>query len=272
VPKRDRSVMDQAHRAIKQKIITLQARPGERLDDVALAAELSLSRTPVREALFQLSSEGLVTAGDRGGFVVRPLDLFDISQLFEAHIILARAVARLVVSRATSAEIERLQQLTDTVETAVHAGDPAMIAATNAELHRTEARYARNEHLRVLANNIYNLGQRLSYLCFGGDGGAAMDLDAHLSKVCTDHSASMAALRARDVDEAERIAARHVYLFRGRVIEYFEHSAVGEMQLDRDLPAMAFHGVTSRAGRDSETSDELNLHCGRDSTSGGTQR
>ncbi|WP_219418957.1 IS630 family transposase [Pseudonocardia nigra] len=100
--------------------------------------------------------------------------------------------------------------------------DPRRVAATNAELHRAEARYARNEHLRTLANNVHNLGQRLSFLCFGGDRGGALDLHDHLGRVCTDHSAMLDAIRTRDLDEAERIAARHVHLFRGRVIEFFE--------------------------------------------------
>jgi DNA-binding GntR family transcriptional regulator len=237
VPKRDRSVMEQAHRVIKQKIMTLEARPGERLDDVALAEELSLSRTPVREALFHLSSEGLVTTGDRGGFSVRPLDLLDVSQLFEAHIVLARAVARLVAVRATPSEVAELQRLTDEVELAIRDGDPARIAAANAELHKAEAAYARNEHLRVPANSIYNLGQRLSFLCFGGDRGGILELDPHLQNVCADHAASMQALRDRDPDEAERVAARHVHLFRRRVVEFFEATGAEGVHLGGELPA-----------------------------------
>ena len=74
-----------------------------------------------------------------------------MSQLFEAHLLLARAVARLVVLRATNPEVKRLQELADAVESVVHERDPAVIAAANAELHRTEALYARNEHLRTPA-------------------------------------------------------------------------------------------------------------------------
>ncbi|GAA2866398.1 GntR family transcriptional regulator [Pseudonocardia halophobica] len=236
MPKRDRSVMEQAFQEIRRRIITLQVEPGQRLDDVALAKDLALSRTPVREALFRLGAEGLVTPGERGGFTVRPLDLFDISQLFEAHIVVARAVARLAATRATDTEIDHLAELTDAVEDAVRAGDPAGIAATNAELHRAEARCARNEHLRVLANNVQNLGQRLSYLCFGGDRGGVLDLDDHLERVCTDHTAMIEALRTRDVDEAERVAARHVHLFRDRVVEFFEATPVESLGFDQDLP------------------------------------
>jgi DNA-binding GntR family transcriptional regulator len=237
VPKRDRSVMDQAFTEIKRRIVTLEARPGQRLDDVALAKDLSLSRTPVREALFQLNSEGLVNPGDRGGFTVRPLDLFDISQLFEAHIVVARSIARLVVARATDLEIDHLQELTARVEAAIRDGGPAEISATNAELHRAEARFARNEHLRVLANNVHNLGQRLSFLCFGGDSGAALGLEGHFGRVSMDHAEMLDALRVRDMDAAERIAARHVHLFRDRVVEFFEATPVETVGMAGEVPS-----------------------------------
>lgn len=237
VPKRDRSVMDSAHESIKRKIVTLQVRPGERLDDIALADELELSRTPVREALFRLGSEGLVTVGPRGGFVARPLDLVDISQLFEAHIVVARAVARLLASRVTEADLGMLQDAADVVHDAIAARSAAEISAANAHLHRLEASFARNEHLRGLAWAIHDQGQRLAFLCFGGEAGYNGDLSEHFTRTCRDHDDSLAAVRAGDADAAEQIAARHVHLFRDRVVRFLEMNSVEGLRLDVDVPA-----------------------------------
>lgn len=248
MPKRDRSVMDSAHESIKRKIVTLQVRPGERLDDIALAEELALSRTPVREALFRLGSEGLVTVGPRGGFLVRPLDLVDISQLFEAHIVVARAVARLLASRATEAEVRRLQETADAVHDAIATRSAAEISAANANLHRLEASFARNEHLRGLAWSIQDQGQRLAFLCFGGDSGLNGDLSEHFARTCRDHDESIEAVRAGDADAAERIAARHVHLFRGRVVKFLEISSAEGVHLDGDVPAAPLTVVRGDAG------------------------
>lgn len=237
MPKRDRSVMDQAHRAIKHKIVTLEAQPGERVDDVSLATELGLSRTPVREALFRLSSEGLVTTGPKGGFTVRPLDIVDISELFEAHIVVARATARLLAVRATESDTAELQKANEEIDAAIESGSPAAISAANAQLHRMEASFARNEHLRGLAYSIHDQGQRLAYLSFGGDAGLGANLTGHFQRTCQDHEEALAAVRDRDPDAAERIAARHVHLFRDRVVEFLQVHATDGVELAGDLPA-----------------------------------
>ena len=237
MPKRDRSVMDSAHEAIKRKIVTLGVRPGERLDDIDLAEELGLSRTPVREALFRLGSEGLVTVGPRGGFLARPLDLVDINQLFEAHIVVARAVARLLACRATEADMAELQVAVNAVRDAIDLRSAAEISAANADLHRLEASFARNQHLRGLAWAIHDQGQRLSFLCFGGEAGYDGELSEHFARTCKDHGDSLAAVRDRDPDTAEQIAARHVRLFRDRVVKFLEMNAVEGLHLNGDLPA-----------------------------------
>lgn len=229
--------MDQAHKTIKHKILTMEALPGQRMDDISLGEELGLSRTPVREALFRLSSEGLVNVGPKGGFTVRPLDLVDISELFEAHIVIARAVARLVAVRATEADIEEMAKAHAETNEAIAAGSPAAISAANAHLHRLEALYARNEHLRSSALPIHDQGQRLAYLSFGGDAGLAADLDVHIQRTCQDHEEALQAVRDRDPDRAEHIAARHVHLFRKRVVEFLQSRAVDDLELAGELPA-----------------------------------
>lgn len=222
MPKRDRSSMQSAVEEIRRRILDLELRPGQRLDDIGLSAELKLSRTPVREALFQLSSEGLINVGPRGGFAVRGLDLLDIRQLFEAHLILARSVARLVVARATEADLDTLQAANDAVNAAVAIGDPSGISRANSELHQLEARVARNEYLGMLAGRIHSQGQRLAFLSFGGDGLTDPDLARHYQTSCDDHAASLMAFRARDADLAEEIAGRHVNLFRNRITTFLD--------------------------------------------------
>ncbi|MET3923080.1 GntR family transcriptional regulator [Arthrobacter sp. UYEF20] len=232
MPKRHRSSMDQAAAEIRSRILDLRLMPGEKLDDIGLAEDIGLSRTPVREALFQLSSEGLIEVGLRGGFTVRGLELVDIRELFEAHQVLARCVSRLVAVRATPEDLDRLAAASLAVDRAVESEDPGDIASTNALLHRLEAEIARNGYLEMLAGRVHGLGQRLSYLSFGGKGLAEEGLKAHYQKACHDHADSLEAYRRRDADTAEKIAARHVALFRGRIMDFLASGALDGVSLD----------------------------------------
>ena len=82
MPRKERSLMEQAYAELKRRIITLELKPGQRLDDYELSQELKFSRTPVREAIFLLGAEGWVDIRSKAGFIVRPLDLVDIAHFF----------------------------------------------------------------------------------------------------------------------------------------------------------------------------------------------
>jgi DNA-binding GntR family transcriptional regulator len=231
MPKRDRSAMDQAHAEINRRILDLELRPAQRIDDLQLASELGLSRTPVREALFQLSSDGLVTVGVNGGFQVKGLELMTVRSLFEAQMVIARAVSRLLAARATDAELDQLEAASRAVDEAVAARNPSGISWANTELHVMEARFSRNEYLDSLAGQIYRQGQRLALLSFGGDGMTDPHIAQHYATACQDHAESIRALRARNADWAEEIAARHVKLFRNRINTFLQSETVDDIHL-----------------------------------------
>lgn len=246
MPKKDRLLMQRAYDEIKRRIITLEFEPGRRLDDYELSAELELSRTPVREAIFLLGAEGLVDIRTKAGFIVRPLDLIDITHLFEAHVVLAKAVARLAARRVTADDIAKLVTQSAAVAIAIEQREHLAITATNAELHRLEAAAARNQHLEGMAKSIHDHGQRLAYLCFGG-GTEWGQLDDHFAAVLEHHEQMIAALEAHDADRAERIATEHVRLFRERVQAYLDSEAIKGFALDdRDF---AIASATAEGGR-----------------------
>lgn len=226
--------MQRAYEEIRQRYMTLQLRPGDWIDDLKISEELDLSRTPVREALFLLASEGLVLVRPGGGFLVRPLDLVDISNLFEAHVVVAKAVARLAALRATPEELKDLWAADAAVQQAILRRDPAGIAADNCCLHRLEAAAAHNEYFMRLANQIHDQEQRLGYLAFGG----ADDWDQlhdHFVLIRKDHRELIQAYEDRDPDAAEAVATRHVHLFRKRIMQFFARSDTDIVDLSGDV-------------------------------------
>lgn len=230
--------MDRAYAEIKARYMTLRLTPGEWIDDVRLSDELGLSRTPLREALFLLASEGLIRAQPGGGFTVRPLDVSGISSLFEANIVTAKAIAHLVVRRVTPAEITELRETNATVDDAIQRRSAPDIAEANAALHNLEARIARNEYLTVLAARIHDEGQRLGYIAFGGaEDWSTNHLDDHFARVGHDHCALIDAYEAKDPDTAEAVAVGHVRLFRERILTYIASSGTDQVDLSGDLMA-----------------------------------
>jgi DNA-binding GntR family transcriptional regulator len=221
MPKKHRSLMDSAYAEIKRRIITLELQPGQRLDDYQLSRDLSISRTPVREAIFLLGAEGLVDIRSKAGFVVRALDLLDIAHLFDAMARKAAEIAKHIENR-----------------------DYLAITAANADLHRLEAAATHNDIIRKMADSVHDQGQRLAYLCFGGGDQEPPDLTRHFDAVMDHHAGMVDALRRRDAKAAERIAVDHVVLFKTRVQRYLDSEAIAGFRLtDRDLRGVAFKGL-----------------------------
>jgi DNA-binding GntR family transcriptional regulator len=234
--------MERAYDEIKRRIIALELAPGKRIDEQALSLELALSRTPVREAIFRLAAEGFVELRAKAGFVVRPIELLDVAHLFEAHIVLAKAVARLAARRSTTQQLEELRIAKEAVSAAIERRDYLAMSSSNAQLHRLEAEAAHNLHIQAMAKSIHDHGQRLAYLCYGGSGSdTGAELDAHLGKVMRDHDRMLVALEKRDPEAAERIAVDHVQLFRRRVARFIESDSLSDYRLtDEDIESVGF--------------------------------
>src|SRR5690606_8809543 len=74
---------DRVYEQIKSMAITYRFRPGERINEVDLARQLNVSRTPLREALNRLATEGFLTTAPNRGFFGRPLDTKAVFDLYE---------------------------------------------------------------------------------------------------------------------------------------------------------------------------------------------
>jgi DNA-binding GntR family transcriptional regulator len=93
---------------LEQDIVTGTLRPGERLDEQGLAARFGVSRTPIREALMQLATAGLVTLRQRRGAFVASLSLKEIIERFEVMAALEGACGALAARRITDGERREL--------------------------------------------------------------------------------------------------------------------------------------------------------------------
>ena len=91
---------EKAYRLIKEKVVTLELPPSAVIDEHVLMQQLGLGRTPIREALQRLDSEGLVNIARRRGTFVNDISVTDLQKIFELRIVLEGFCARLAAQPA----------------------------------------------------------------------------------------------------------------------------------------------------------------------------
>ena len=132
---RPAGLADRVYLQLRDNIGSHQIRPGERLQEVSLAAQLGVSRTPVREALARLESEGMIAVEGRG-FVVPELTDADIEEIYQLRFLLEPAAVRSAVAEVTGAA--DLASMSSAVEDAIAAeknGDFSAFLESNSRFH-----------------------------------------------------------------------------------------------------------------------------------------
>ena len=149
---------DAAYRALRQAILQGDLAPGERLRSDALASELRVSRTPVREALRKLEAEGLVRARARVS-IVRAFSEQDLTELFYVREALEGMAARLAAENATPGEIAEIRELLDDMEAVPPARRCWRLRPLTAEFHQAVVPRLAQRPAAAIA------GERCSTMC-----------------------------------------------------------------------------------------------------------
>ncbi len=199
---------DKAYQLIRQKIITLELPPLSAIDEQALMEDLQLGRTPIREALQRLSSEGLVFFAPRRGMFVADISITDLQKIFELRLILEGFCARLAAQRATP---EQLALMTEIIEELkyVPAEDSRALMTIDERFHEVLYEAGDNEFLQDILNRLHALSFRLWYLVLErlGDVRAAMEQHIEITE----------ALQARDEAKAELLLQHHISDFQQQI-------------------------------------------------------
>lgn len=174
--------------------------PGARLREEEVGARLSLSRTPVREALRRLEAEGIVEHRPRAGAVVRQLSHPEVVELYEMRVVLERTAAEMAAKHGTAAEFDTLARLN--AQIAEERTNPAHAAAINQAFHRGLYLAARNRFLLDAARGLNNALLLLGPTTF-------TDAD-RIDRVVAQHGAIIEALDAGDAEAAGAAAEAHL--------------------------------------------------------------
>jgi DNA-binding GntR family transcriptional regulator len=209
-----------AYRALRERILSLSLAPGADLEESGLVAALGLSRTPVREAIIRLASEGLVKLTPNRGARVAPISLEEVRAFFEALDLCQRAVTRLAAARRPSGALGRIRAAGRAFEAAARTGDAGAMAETNFDFHMAVAEAAGNPWLARFFGDLLNQGMRLSRLALVYDPPSGRSREQHGRDIVAEHREMVEAVGRGDADAAEAVAARHTSLFRRRVMDF----------------------------------------------------
>ncbi len=220
-PRRDRPQGRSAYERLLEELRQGRIGPGARLREAELAERFGLSRTPIREALRQLETDGLVVHLPRVGAAVRRLDYAEVMELYEMRAVLEGTAARLAGRAASDIEIAELDTLN--TEMAAAEGDAGRVTRLNRQFHLTLLDAAKN---RFLVKSMAAISRTLMIL-----GPSTLTETARVGEAAAEHARLIAAIRARDGDAAEQVMRAHIeraHLFRLRQLRHTEPPGPGD--------------------------------------------
>jgi DNA-binding GntR family transcriptional regulator len=212
------SATSRTYQLIKDKIIKNELDPRYRLNEIALAKELGISRTPVREALIMLEKEELIVRynGDRG-FYLKQYSLKDIYDLYEFRKIIELSLAGGIIKNITEEDIEDLGEILAHVRAIIANDKPAEALVRAIDFHLHLMRLSTDN--QFMMNSLLNCYEKLvviSWTCH----------DHHAcSSSASEHEKMMEALKRRDLDQFIEYTRNHIRSARDRIVDTLKISS-----------------------------------------------
>jgi DNA-binding GntR family transcriptional regulator len=192
---------EEAHAILREAISSGRLWPGQIHSVQALATELGVSRTPVREALLQLARQGLVEPVRNRGFLVVERSLQDLREIFEIRLLLEPAAARSATRRASAEDVDRLRAHYQGMTAAARAGDADSMWKHDRTFHLGILEASGNSRLARYIDTLRDLVQRRGQLT---------TLSRQLGAIAREHGPILAAMEKRDGAAAEQAMRHHI--------------------------------------------------------------
>lgn len=203
---------DEVASYLRESIVAGELSPGSSVKAEAVGELLSVSATPVREALHTLKVEGFLELIPRKGFIVAALHAKDIRDLFEAHALIAGELAARATANIGAEELETIQRIHDEVLTAAGSNDNELLEQKNHEFHRFIYQLADSDRL------TWSLGAFLRYV----PRAFYAQIQGWPDTTIRDHTGIMEAIVTGDTEAARQTMGQHIRNSGEKLAEYFE--------------------------------------------------
>ncbi|MCK0510455.1 GntR family transcriptional regulator [Aromatoleum buckelii] len=187
---------------LRQRIYSHDLAPGTWVDEQALADDYGISRTPLREALKVLASEGLVTLKPRRGCYVNEISERDLDEIFTVMALLEGQCAHITARKATDADLERLRKIHEKLEKAAGSGDIDGYFEANQAFHQALQKITDNRWLLQVIEDLRKVIKLSRHHSLFSEG--------RLEQSLAEHRDILAALAERDAERAELLMRAHI--------------------------------------------------------------
>lgn len=196
------TLQEQAYRFVKARIMNLDLKPGQYLNDSDIADELGMSRTPVREGLRRLEHEGLLINQARRGWRVYTLSLEDIHEIFDVKEAVEGMLARCAAECSNDELRDTLAQALAQMNLAAEAGDIEKWLAADGQLHDTIFAMCGNKRAASVVQSLNDQWHRVRI--------GFLALQGRVQRSSPEHRAIVESILAGDGEEAERLMSVHL--------------------------------------------------------------
>lgn len=199
-----------AYQAIKDSLLKEEVAPGSQLNIETIAARLGVSRTPIREALLRLESEGFVKATSRIGFFVEEITKKDMLELLELREILESYASKKAAKLMNEKDLLAIRSFNNRAKQAFDNGDYQTFMEMEIEIHSIIINGSQNQRLRKMLESIAALTQRERVL--------SLKISENMKESNKEHTRIIEALEKRDSNLAEKMMRDHLKAVRKRLV------------------------------------------------------
>jgi DNA-binding GntR family transcriptional regulator len=210
------SLKDMALSTIKEAILTKKLEPEVMYTEASLTNELGISRTPVREALIHLASQGLIIYFPRKGFKIKLLTEKDVENLFELRLALELAVIRHITPHMAEEALDKIEKVMTEYLKVVQIGDPVESIRANRDFHICLANLTENSYLIKAMDEIRDMIDLA--------GARSLEFNSRNLEAAEEHKRIIAEVKKRSENGALKQMEAHIRTTEERVLARIRNS------------------------------------------------
>jgi len=209
--KQPESLAKMAYEAIRQSILSGQWKLGELYNEKAIAADLGISRTPVREALLELASQDLIIFLPRRGLMVNRFTRRDVDEIFELRKAIELAAVEKITVAAPPFDLFEIEEALLSQRKAVKQKDYLAFMEADRLFHTSFSELTNNRRLIAILDNIRDMIHVM--------GAKALAAEGRAIEVIEEHQTIFEAVKKGNIEEARRSMAYHLEQSKEAVVE-----------------------------------------------------
>ncbi len=196
------SLRERVFQTIRQSILEGKYKPGDTLRESAIANELKVSRTPVREAIRQLQLEGLVRSIPNKETVVCGITEEDVHDIFLVRDKLEGVAGRLAAERITQEELEKMEEIIELTEFYASKGDLSRLESLDHTFHDAIYNATKSKIIKHVLSDFHTYIQQVRK--------KSMATPGRVNYLIEEHRGIYEAIKNRDGDKAEELINAHL--------------------------------------------------------------